>query len=335
MDQLLARIQFDPKTTRGAHLDPIPWPARYAPVQITTDATDADPLPKGDVLLVTYTAAEGQALADVLTPGHPSSGWTPYRNNWPQLKQLVGPNGPSRYSDCAGAWAVIKIGDATVVLVKSDLHPATDGPKLPMVALWQQMISQVKPSLVLTTGTAGGVGATTLLGDVIVTSSVRWDANTKFKSSSWAHETYTSPAGQHILDTAPVQAFLGQAQHDLMPVNSSRIPNSSPVPQVLGGTTISTDFFAFDDASNHYGLRTYEPTSHAVEMDDAALGLACASLPTSPPWLSVRNASDPQMSGSSLKAEDSSAASIYRRWGYLSTSCSAIACWAIIAGLAG
>ena len=30
-------------------------------------------------------------------------------------------------------------------------------------------------------------------------------------------------------------------------------------------SVISTDFFAFDDASNHYGLRTYQPDAKAVE----------------------------------------------------------------------
>lgn len=336
MDSVLSRIAFDPQATRGARLDPIPFPAGYAPTFApVAGVQDTDPLPRGDVLVVTYTVAEGQALSDVLTPGHSSSEWTSYRNNWGALKPLVGPRGPSRESDRAGLWATTGIGDAVAVLVKSDLHPATDGPKLPMVELWKQMIAQVQPSLVITTGTAGGVGAETLLGDVIVTSSLRWDATTKFGSEPWAHTIYQSDAGQHMLETAPVQAFLGKAQQELMPVNSRRIPNSSPVPQVLGGTTITTDMFAFDDVSDHYHLRSYDPSSRAVEMDDSALPLALAGNVSPPAWLSVRNASDPEMNGSTLKVEDAQAASIYRRWGYYTTSCSALACWAIIAGLVG
>jgi nucleoside phosphorylase len=281
--------------------------------------------------VVTYTMAEGACLADVLTPGHPSTDWTSYQNGWGDLRPLVGPDGPSLKSDRAGAWAVADIGKAKAVLVKSDLHPSTDGEKLPMVQLWQQMIAQVKPSLVITTGTAGGVGATTELGDVIVTGSVRWDATTKFAGKSWAHTTYTSDAGQAVLSLSTVQALLQLAQSELMPANLVKV-RTGPA-QILGGTTITTDFFAFDDEADTYGLRTYEPTARAVEMDDAALGLACSSMATPPPWLSIRNASDPQMSGANVHAEDVEAADIYKRYGYDTTSCSAIACWAIIAGL--
>lgn len=340
MDQLLARLQFDPKATRGAQLDPIPWPGDYSPAwKLIEGVTDTDPLPHADVLVVTYTVAEGQALADVLTPGHPSSSWTPYRNGWGALKARVGPHGPSHHSDRAGSWAVTKIGNATAVLVKSELHPSTDGPLLPMADLWVQMIEQVNPALVITTGTAGGVGADTLLGDVIVTSSVRWDCSTKFRSAPWAETTYRSDAGQHILETAPVQAFLGRAQQELMPVNAGRLPAADRLPAVLTSTTdnplitISTDFFAFDDVQDHYRLRVYENSARAVEMDDAAIGVAVSGRSSPPAWLSVRNASDPQISGPTLKIEAAQAAGIYRRFGYYTTSCSALACWALIAGI--
>jgi nucleoside phosphorylase len=228
-------------------------------------------------------------------------------------------------------WAVADIGEAKVVLFKSDLHPATDGIKLPMVVLWQQIVGQVKPSLVITTGTAGGVGAGTQLGDVVATGSVRWDADSTFGSEPWAHTTFTSDSGQAVLELAAVQALLEHAQSVLMPVNA-KVPRTG-TPQILGGTTVTTDFFAFDDAADHYGLRAYEPDTRAVEMDDAALGLACVGLSAPPPWLSVRNASDPQMNLPSLAEEKLKAADVYREYGYYTTTCSAIACWAIIAGL--
>jgi hypothetical protein len=54
-------------------------------------------------LVVTYTVAEGYALADVLTPGVDTSGWTAYKNGWDSLKALImGDRAPSLEYDRAG-----------------------------------------------------------------------------------------------------------------------------------------------------------------------------------------------------------------------------------------
>jgi nucleoside phosphorylase len=321
-------LSYDPKAVEpGLTPNPIPWPTGLAPVPVQTSAVDTDPLPRADVLVVTYTVAEGQALADVLTPGFESSAWTSYRNNWPALKALVAFPGPSLHSNRAGIWAVTQIGDLKVVLVKSDLHPSTDGPKLPMVPLWQQMIKQVKPKLVITTGTAGGIGASTNLGDVIVSPKVRWDATTKFKSQPWAKKSYTSRNGKKLITSAAPHLEVAQ---QLFAANAGHLP-AGPVPAVINGDVITTDFFAFDDLSDAYGLRKFDGTARAVEMDDAALGLACTQLSHRPVWVSARNASDPEMNGSSLAVEDKAAAAIYRKYGYWTTVNSAVVCWALIA----
>ena len=49
-------------------------------------------------------------------------------------------------------------------------------------------------------------------------------------------------------------------------------------------------------------------------MDDSALPLACTYLPDPPPWVSVRNASDPQMTGGTVKDEAKHAARFRCRW---------------------
>jgi nucleoside phosphorylase len=320
----------------GLHPDPIPWPSGLAPTPVSIDPPPAetDPLPQADVLIVTYTVAEGQALADVLTPGHPTTAWTSYRNGWDELKKSLQQGAPSLRSDRAGRWALTQIGDISAVLVKSDLHPATDGPTLPLRMLWVQMIGQVQPRLVITTGTAGGIGATTLLGDVIVSSRVRWDATKRFEDQPWAHAAYTSSG------TQPAHTHLPTAQQTLIPVNATtHLPPAQRTPAILTDTTtdptsvISTGFFAFDDARDSYGLRTYQPDAKAVEMDDAALGLACTDLADPPPWISVRNASDPQMNAPTLAEETTQATAIYEKYGYWTTIGSAITCWALTAGL--
>ena len=47
------------------------------------------------------------------------------------------------------------IGGTSVVAFKSDSHMSQDGPQLPNIDVWQQIIDEVQPKLVLTTGTAG------------------------------------------------------------------------------------------------------------------------------------------------------------------------------------
>ena len=59
---------------------PFPYPDGLAPLPrplATPPASDA-PLPAADVLVVTWTAAEHKALADVFTRGHPRDRWYPY-----------------------------------------------------------------------------------------------------------------------------------------------------------------------------------------------------------------------------------------------------------------
>jgi nucleoside phosphorylase len=335
------RFAAEPGTEEAAALaaaltpDPIPWPSGLTPARMvaTVAPADTDPLPQADVLIVTYTVAEGHGLADVLTPGYDTPTWTAYRNGWDQLRGDVGPNGPSHDYNRAGLWAVTKIGNVTAVLVKSDLHPSTDGLKLPMRELWVQMIAQVQPRFVITTGTAGGVGADTLLGDVILSSRVRWDATTRFKSQPWATTAYTSAGHQ------PSHHRLAVAHSTLIPVNATHLPAATRSPVILTDTkahptsVVTTDFFAFDDASDHYRLRTYQPDAKAVEMDDAALGLALTDIADPPPWVSIRNASDPQMNEATLALETKDAAAIYEKYGYWTTIGSAITCWALSAGL--
>jgi nucleoside phosphorylase len=322
--------------SKQAYVEPIPWPAGLGPETVLPrDAQPEDPLPQADVLVVTYTVAEGYALADVLSPGTSTTAWVPYRNGWDALKPLIHGMAPSRGYDRAGLWMTTQIGSRRVVLFKSDLHPSTDGVQLPIANLWQQIIDQVKPKLVITTGTAGGVGATTRLGDVIVTQKVRWDCMKTFAHSAFAHDDYVS-------DFPLASSRFAQARTKLMPVNASRLPDGATYsPVIVHGTksrpanTISTDFFAFDDAKDHYGLRAYDGKARAVEMDDAALGLVCSQMTNPPGWVSVRNASDPQMDEIDLVTETKKAAAIYEQYGYITSIGSAITCWALIAGMKG
>ncbi len=80
-----------------------------------------------------------------------------------------------------GAYWTTSIGGKSVVVFKSDSHMSQDGPQLPNIDVWHQIIDEVQPKLVLTTGTAGGIGKQFEVGDVIVSPIVRFDCTAKFK----------------------------------------------------------------------------------------------------------------------------------------------------------
>lgn len=93
---------------------------------------------------------------------------------------------------------------------------------------------------------------------------------------------------------------------------------------------ITTDFFAYDNTTDTYQL---QGLGAAVEMGDAVLGLVCQDLGNQAPnWYAIRNASDPQISGTlTLADQRKKAAQIYEKYGYWTTIDSAIATWAVIA----
>lgn len=318
-DLLLQRLTY---VTTKAKLTPIPWPEGLAP----TPAHTFDPvesLPACDVLVVTWTAAEAQALADVLTPGHPSSTWQKYTKNYDAYASHFTWKSPARESKALAIYWPITIGDTKVLCVKSDLHLATDDTTMPLRALWKQMVEDTGAKLVITTGTAGGVGAGTVEGDVLVTGTAHFDCQRAFKDQSFANSTFSSGYEPNLMDVT-----------DLLAVNADKLkPVATRAPRILGGEVLTTDFFAYANDADTYGLRAYDPSARMVEMDDASLGLACAEdIPNPPEWVSVRNASDPQISASigDLAAQAKWAETIYQEYGYYTTIGSVIVTWAVI-----
>jgi hypothetical protein len=309
----------------------VPWPKALAPKPKAPGTAPADPLPKADVLVVTWTVDEGHALSRVLTPGKDSrNDYVPYRNNFAAIRKMMVGRAPAVQAGRLGTYWTTFVGGKKVVVFKSDSHMSQDGPKLPNLEVWKQIIRQVRPGLVITTGTAGGIGTGVEVGDVVVAPVVRFDCKAKFKSKSFRNASYRS---------RPVNArYLAKARQ-LMKVNAGRLPpdNKRPpkiirvVPSDLKSSVVTTDFFGFDTSSNYYKLQGLGDVS---EMGDAVLGLACSQIGgPAPRWVAVRNVSDPQIksAGLTLREQAKLAAQIYKGFGRWSSVCSAIACWALIA----
>jgi nucleoside phosphorylase len=314
---------------------PVPWP-HSAPT-----ATPLSPAPAEidslarfagyDAVVMTWTAAEAAALGALFTPNHLPSQWYEYRHGVTAYIPLVsGGKAPfndkqaemARYYHSLGLYFPCTIGAAKVLLFKSGLHLAYDGPATPLSKLVTEIAQTIRPKVLITTGTAGGIGKTTALGDVVVGPVVKFDCTTQFKSKPWAKASYNaSPLPAKAL-TAITPALLD--------VNAAKLPNS-PTPKVWHASAdvvVTTDFFGFDDSTDHYKL---QGLGRVCEMGDAMV--AQALLPFSNiKWYAIRNASDPQIAnpGGDIEAAKKQAGEIYTKYGAFTTAGSAIATWAVI-----
>jgi nucleoside phosphorylase len=317
----------------------IPWPGKLAP-RTTAKLTgrSGSALPGADVLVVTWTVDEGHALSRVLTPGKDSrNNYLSYTHNYLKISQDMRNGCPAKEAKRLGAYWTTKIGSKSVVVFKSDSHMSQDGPKMPNIEVWRQIINEVRPKLVITTGTAGGIGTDVEVGDVLVSSIVTFDCKSEFENfkvdgEPIAHDHYSSAAADTRYFTKAKQLF--EANSGQLPKDNTRPPKIIRAgAKSLNTGVLTTDFFGFDTSSNYYGLKDMGTVS---EMGDAVLGLVTKEMgDKAPSWLAIRNVSDPQIASGNLSIRDQAklAANIYKGYGRWSSVCSAIVCWASIAAL--
>jgi len=271
----------------------------------------------------------------VLTPGKDSrNDYRSYTHNFATISKKMSKGSPAVEAKRLGAYWTTTIGGKKVVVFKSDSHLSQDTKKLPGANgmlpnedVWLQIIKEVQPKLVITTGTAGGIGKQCEVGDVIVSPIVRFDCLKWLKSESFHNASYK--------DGAIKPRYLTQAK-TLFKANAGQLPKDNTRPPKIvksqGITTcvLTTDFFGFDTSNNHYGLQGMGDVS---EMGDAVLGLVASQMGAAAPrWVAVRNVSDPQIKAEgTLQQQAQVAAQIYKGFGRWSSVCSAIVCWALIA----
>ena len=344
----------------------IPFPDGLAPEPQPIDpvpARDA-PLPKADVVVVTWTVAELNALADVLTPGHPRSHWYRYTRGFedrflPQIRE----DAPARQAKRLASWFPTKIGTKTVLCMKSELHLNQDGVRtgdgtatLPVKDLFRQIIEEAQPSLVLTVGTSGGVKHEHDLGDVVVTRAAKFRLADEFAKEPFAGKVYKSDWKIPTTQFAKAEELMAEHASELEepafgpptkrypfdgPLIKSEPPNAPSIHIDDGDAMpefhpiLTTDFFEFGTSANNLWTE-----GCAVEMGDAVLGLAAEELgDAAPNWAIVRNLSDPMINGDlptkphKPDMQAHWAVWYYEAYGYWTSVMGALATWAIIAGL--
>ena len=314
----------------------IPWPEGLAPqTDKAARKTASGALPKADVLVVTWTVDEGHALSRVLTPGKDShDDYVSYTHNFATIAKKMRNGCPAVEAKRLGAYWTGTIGTKRVVYFKSDSHLSQDtkvapaaGQTLPNQDVWAQIIAEVQPQLVITTGTAGGIGPDCEVGDVVISPIVTFDSLKWLRKEPFAKQSFTS---------APPKTRLLATAEKLFAANAARLPPDNKRPpkivqsKSVATSVLTTDFFGFDTSDNFYELQGLGSVS---EMGDAVLGLTeSAAGAAATTWIAVRNVSDPQIkSEGTLEQQAAAAALIYKGYGRWSTVCSALACWALIA----
>ncbi len=359
-------------------LGKIAWPNGLAPVQgdlgdyargkKITDALKADV----DVLILLYTQLETSALLDVFTgdnewsPGRAKT-WYPYAHNFDALRNTIeGIDDDDFLKDgIFGNLYAMQVGKTKVAFFKNELHPKANGLKLPFVTLIKQLVSELRPKLVVSTGTAGGIGSHINCGDVAICDAARFHVRSTYPTFP-AIDTL-SKSGQELKNNATTAGtYVTYAMEKLTPlalpglkkchselqsnsgfdfvkdVSASKIyTDTSPAsPQPMA--VVSADYLTVDDTSDAEGLQQLGIMN---ETDDAFAFYAIDQLPEGqrPQWLSVRNASEPQIAHAPfpkdtppakiIDALKAKAGTIYGIYQYCTTLNSAFACWGVAADL--
>jgi len=319
-----------PESTGLGNFVAIDWPDGLAPQPVTPPAGIGLPLPQADVLIVTWTMDEGHALSRVLTPGFDSrDDWTPYTQNYDVISAKMRPGCPARNYRRLGTYWCGTIGARTVTYFKSDSHMSQDGPDLANADVWRQIIADVSPRLVITTGTGGGIGPGAQVGDVVLSRFVGFDCQRDFAHLNG--QRYAS-AVHAPLTHLPAARSLFRFNQGFLPPGNTRHPRTDTAQSSHHGI-LTTDFFGFDNSANTFALQGKGDLS---EMGDAVLGMVCSELgDAAPPYIGVRNVSDPQIAAGAMTITEQArvAANIYKVYGRWSTVCSAIVCWGITASV--
>jgi nucleoside phosphorylase len=360
---LLAASGAGIRGPEGAPPLPFGYPDGLAPTpQPIAPPPDPDaPLPHADILIVTWTAAEQRALADVFTPGFGRDRWYRYSRDFAShYVPLIRQGAPALGVRRLGSWFPTQVGGTSIICFKSELHLNQDGigtgdgtATLPVKDMFQQLIREVQPSLVLTIGTAGAVYADHQLGDVVVTRAAKFRLTREFRNEPFNDRTYRSDwviprthfaaASRLMRSVAPrlaEPAFGPPTKAYPFPGPLLEPPPNRPDIKLDGDDIppfhpiLTTDYFEFGTSANRL-----DQHGSAVEMGDAVLGLVCEELADPPRWAIVRNISDPEINADlpegvgALNMQIHWAVWFYEAFGYWTSVTGALATWGIVAGV--
>ena len=345
--------EFYPSVSGLPSLPAIKWSAvgATAPTLLTTPST----LPTADVIVICWAEAEWAAIQHVYCTSSSSmsyssastsswSGWVKYDSSMPSA-----PSSDSDW-DYWGYYRLVTVNGTRVLLFKSNTH--LDGPGETYLAdMIKNLIKAVKPSLIMSTGTAGGSRLTDHIGTInVVNAATMYSASEP--SSSWT--TYSnafSPAWNVVQNSGfssllfPIPVTSTNLQtiatqfndnydtsYSVATLNVDGLCTATALPALnnltASGTPLLTaSTFVTGNSSGDYANYA------VIEMDDAVIAETCNASNVS--FCFCRNVSDP-LQNASLPAtvQGNWGSAVYDVFGFYTSYNGALVSWAIIQGMA-
>ena len=354
---------------RMPSLAPIEWKRVDAepPRPLRLERSEHAPLPHAPIVILTWTDAEWAALEHVfcsstrsLSPEQARSGnwqreWIAYKRSYRALEKSLPSHAPSRTLGAWGRYRMATLGPerAPVLLVKSDMHLATDGPGLPLEEFIRRIALEARPELLLTIGTAGGARLDQCIGTIVVSNAFQLDLDGELAGRPGRGDLFGSGyrpdlallerVRGRLFRRIPVQR--GELRRLASAVGCSLDQVMNPTiepgrltkrcqPWLVGDPAAPTSLIRPVLTSNGYRLGTtdenYGPYS-CLEMDDALVARAASrhALRVG----SVRNVSDPVVNAKlDPKTQESWSYSMYATYGLYTSENGALAAWALVKG---
>ncbi len=343
-------------------LPPIEWASvgvsdwqKPKPVDLrlsTSDWEPSAPLPKADVIVMTWTVAEWAALDHVfcsydlkMRVSDVEKAW--WREPWCQysrdyytihqymedVKATWQGHAPSLSKQAWGLFRMVEIAGLQVLLIKSEMHLAQDGTDLPLCQFVAQVCDEAQPGLFLSIGTAGGVREEDALGCALITNQACFHLLEDFRNASFNGKTYQSDwkIPTDLIDTAQ-KMVIQVAGYEILPISpqypaGAHISPNAPDSRlkIVDSPIITTDSFLFGTTKNEL-----DDIGCIVEMDNAVIGMVCQNKTA---FGFVRNVSDPVINGDLPDAvQEAWATYIYQQRGLYTSFNGALDTWAVIAG---
>jgi nucleoside phosphorylase len=335
--------KFVPKIANTPPLPVIQWNAigQKPPQLLNTPAQ----LPEADAVVITWAEPEWAALQHVFCGSNTTMAYT---------KQNTGSwSGWVKYDDGApeglgywGYYRLVGIGTAKLLLFKSNTHYAASQGEQDLTALTNIFLEDVKPSIIVSIGTAGGARATDPIGTVnAVRADVLYESNQP--QSNWpSYASQWSPnwtilgakAFSNLLMPVPTTAAdlksIGaqfntfyNSKYSLNQLNPNNLNLGAPSPAINNLTKPGTALVtakSFVVANTSGNLASFA----CVEMDDAVIAKAAAG---KTPFGSVRNISDPIQNAALPNVfQGHWGEAIYTAYGLYTSYNGALAAWAIL-----
>jgi nucleoside phosphorylase len=331
------------------------------PVKYSDGST---PLPKADIVVMTWTEAEWLALDHVFVQNSiPQAGSSAtFEKQW----YLFNRGSPASVSPSMKLWGFYQLvqikgaGGKTfkVLLFKSDAHLAHPPFISALEAMVAIIIKEAEPSRLYSIGTAGGANTTQRLGDVAISNSAKLQLTKKVNDTvAYNGETFTCKtwfpatgllaatasklflslgAIANLIELADMLTQVHSKYKQSLPFTLDDLLNSALNPSNLAVAAALPLKDVPILTTDTYYIAPGDTTYAALEMDDAVIAYAAGKQKVE--YAFVRNISDPMVPAETAagvkipnEVREDWSGTIYSHFGLYSSFNGALAAWATIA----